>query len=147
MNRITDSHAVWEFMHEKLGLHWSDDFRGVCHFLDVDSQPGMLLLKESVAVAVGYNAFIGKTCCMHVCVQKPSAVTRGMIREAFEYPFDKCKLEAVIALVESSNEAALSFDKKLGFVERARIPNGGLEGDLVVLTMTRDECRWIRKEH
>lgn len=144
MKQITDRTAVWQFFHERLGLHASEDFRGVCHFLDADAVPGTAATMDAVAVAVGYNAFIGRTCCMHSVIQKPEAVTRGMVRETFEYPFNVCDCTAVLALVDSTNEAALNFDTKLGFKEIARVPDGGREGDLVVLQMLRSECRWLR---
>jgi len=46
-------------------------------------------------------------------------------------------------LVDSTNEKALRFDKKLGFVEEARISNAARAGDLVILTMTKEQCRWL----
>jgi RimJ/RimL family protein N-acetyltransferase len=95
-------------------------------------------------VAVGYNGFVGRTCCMHVVVNKPEHMTRSIVREAFEYPFLRAGCEAVIGLVDSVNQAAIDFDKRLGFVEVARIAHAGLEGDLVILRMLRSECRWLR---
>ncbi len=99
---------------------------------------------DAVAVAVGYNAFIGRTCCMHTVIQRPELLNRRMIRDAFAYPFNVANCNAVLGLVDSMNEAALSFDSKLGFKEIARIPHGGTDADLVVMQMTRDECRWLR---
>jgi L-amino acid N-acyltransferase YncA len=69
------------------------------------------------------------------------------VRDTFAFPFEVCNCEAVLALVDSTNDAALNFDSKLGFREIARIPNGGTDGDLVVMQMTRAECRWLRKPH
>jgi hypothetical protein len=139
---FTDNRMVWEYFHRELGLHESDDFRGVLHV--PDEYQGMAARMEHVAVAVGYNAFIGKTCCMHTVIRRPEKVTRSVVREAFEFPFAVAGCVAVLALVDSTNEAALSFDKKLGFTEILRIPDGGLDGDLVVLQMLRSECRWLR---
>lgn len=140
---ITDPGAVWQYMHDKLGLHHSADFRGVCHLADVHE--GEAVTMEHVAVAVGYNGFIGRTCCMHVVIAKPALFSRAILREAFEFPFLIANCEAVLALVDSTNEAALSLDKRLGFKEISSIPNGGLDGDLVLLRMLRTECRWLTK--
>lgn len=143
-HEIRDSRAVWQFFHDRLGLHQSHDFRGVCH-LAPDIAPNSPVNMDAVAVAVGYNAFIGRTCCMHVVVQRPEAMSPRIVREAFEYPFNVCGCEAVLALVDSANEPAIHFDSRLGFKEIARIENGATEGDLVVLRMTRSECRWLRQ--
>lgn len=140
---ITEPRAVWEYFNAKLGLHPSDDFRGVC-YVRSHLPPDMPMGMDDVTVAVGYNGFIGRTCCMHVVIDRPESFTRKILREAFEYPFVRCGCEAVIGLVDSVNEAAVEFDKRIGFVEVARIAHAGLEGDLVILRMLRSECRWLR---
>ena len=142
MQGFSDNRMVWEYFHRELGIHESDDFRGVLH---VPSEyVGQMAKPEHVAVAVGYNSFIGKTCCMHTVIRRPELVTRHVVREAFEFPFHIAGCVAVLALVDSTNEAALNFDTRLGFKEITRIPEGGLDGDLVVLQMLRSECRWLR---
>ena len=142
MMRNFDNAMVWSFFKDRLGLHHSADFRGVMHIPSeyANEVPNM----DQVAVAVGYNAFIGRTCCMHCVVQRPELLTRAMVREAFEFPFVIAECNAILALVESTNAAALKFDKKLGFREVYRIPQGGMDGDLCVLQMLRTECRWLR---
>jgi RimJ/RimL family protein N-acetyltransferase len=140
-----NAQLVHAFFHARLGLHWSQDFRGVIHVPDECRNEMMGM--DHVAIAVGYNSFVGRTCCIHVVIQRPELLTRRIVREAFEFPFVVCNCEAVLALVDSTNEAALNFDAKLGFIEVARVPNGGTEGDLVVLQMLRSDCRWLRKPH
>lgn len=145
MIEVNDAQAVHAFFLDRLGLHWSHDLRGVLHV--PDEYRNEVASLESVAVAVAYNAFIGRTCCMHTVIQRPELVSPRIVRGAFTFPFEVCNCEAVLALVDSTNDAALSFDTKLGFTEVARIPNGGTDGDLVVLRMLRSDCRWLRKPH
>jgi hypothetical protein len=137
--------VVHAFFADRLGLKWSEDFRGNLWVPEEHrDQPADM---DHVAVAVAYNAFIGRTCCMHTVIQRPDLVSPRVVRDTFAFPFEVCNCEAVLALVDSTNDAALSFDSKLGFREIARIPNGGTDGDLVVMQMTRAECRWLRKPH
>lgn len=145
MIAVNDARTVHEFFHARLGLHWSQDFRGVVHV--PDEYAARMADMNHVAVAIGYNAFIGRTCCMHAVIQRPDLVSPRIVREAFEFPFVVCGCEAVLGLVDSTNDAALSFDTKLGFVEVARVPNGGTDADLVILRMLRADCRWLRKPH
>jgi RimJ/RimL family protein N-acetyltransferase len=140
-----DPPMVHAFMHDRLGLHWSADFRGVIYV--PDEYRNQVASMDHVAVAIGYNAFIGRTCCMHIVIQRPELFSPRMIREAFEFPFVVCNCEAALALVDSTNEASLSFVQKVGFKEVARIPNGGTDGDLMTLQMLRSECRWLNKPH
>lgn len=139
---------VGPFFARQLGLHPSADFRGVLWVpegaLILAQSPTLENQDDAVAVGVGYNAFIGKTCCMHVVVKRPELLNRQMVRAAFSFPFEACGCNAVLALVDSVNEAALDFDKRLGFTQVHRIPHGALEGDQVILQMLRSECRWLR---
>ncbi len=137
-----DAGLALRYLNEQLGVHPSADFRGVLWV--PDEYRNMLSRPEHVAVAVGYNGFVGKTCCMHVVITRPELVTPRVVRRAFEYPFEKADCVAVIALVDSDNAAALRFDTRLGFREVDRIPGGGITGDLVVMRMLRSECRWLR---
>jgi len=137
-----DGHMVHSYFEHELGLHWSDDFRGVLYV--PDKYVNQMAEQQHVVVAVAYNAFIGRTCCMHSVIKRPEAVTRKMVRETFEFPFEVCHCEVVMALVDSTNKAALRFDTRLGFHEAARIRTGGTDGDLIVLEMQRADCRWIK---
>lgn len=138
----TDRTTVQTFFADRLGLKWSDDFRGVLHV--PDAYKNATASMDHVAIAVGYNGFIGRTCCMHVVIQKPEMMSPRIVREAFEFPFNTCNCVAVLGMVDSVNQAALDFDRRLGFKEIDRIPGGALEGDLVIFRMTRAECRWLR---
>ena len=88
-----------------------------------------------------YDLYNGQSICMHVASEKP--VTRTFTRTCFEYPFVQLGVKKVIGLVDSTNEKALRFDHHLGFVEEARIKDASRHGDLIILTMTRAQCRWI----
>jgi len=50
----------------------------------------------------------------------------------------------VIAMVDSANQRALDIDKRCGFKEVNRFEGSGLEGkDMILLSMNRDECRYL----
>lgn len=145
MLKETSRHMVHGYFHHFLGLHDSVDFRGCLYVPDEFRFQKMDM--DHVAIAVAYNAFVGKTCCIHSVIHRPDLVSRSIVRETFEYPFITCGCEAVIGLVDSTNDAALNFNKKLGFKEVHRIPNGGPDGDMIIMQMLRSDCRWLRKTH
>jgi L-amino acid N-acyltransferase YncA len=53
------------------------------------------------------------------------------------------KLKVILALVSSNNTEALKLDRHLGFVDKAYIEDAHLDGDLVILAMRRENCRWL----
>jgi hypothetical protein len=95
---------------------------------------------------VGYTAFIGKTCQMHVINLVEAYTPKKLLFGAFDYPFNYLGVEKIIAVVNSLNTRAMEYDKKLGFAEVLRL--AGMHddgGDLVVLEMNKADCRWIKE--
>ena len=95
---------------------------------------------------VGYTAFIGKTCQMHMVNLKGGYTPKGLLFDAFNYAFNECGIEKVFGVVNSLNTKAMDYDKKLGFNEVLRFDGMHDDGgDLVVLEMNKANCRWIRE--
>lgn len=93
---------------------------------------------------VVYDGYIeGARVNMHVAGVGKRWLTREFLSVCFKYPFVQLGVNVVIGLVESTNEAALKFDKHLGFTEACRIEGGAKDSDLIVLTMPRKTCRFL----
>ena len=71
-------------------------------------------------------------------------MTREYAKACFGYVFNQLGVNKVLGLVDSTNTAARRYDEHLGFVLSASIPDAGPHGDLLIYTMSRDACRWIR---
>ena len=92
-----------------------------------------------------YDQYNGRSACMHVAAAKGASwMTRPYLRICFDYPFNQLKLNTLIGLVDSTNEDALRFDKHLGFRLATVIPGAGQKGDLCILTMARNQCRFLK---
>lgn len=95
---------------------------------------------------IGYTAFIGKTCQMHMVNLKGGYTPKGLLFGAFDYPFNYLGLEKTFGIVNSQNTKAMEYDKKLGFKEAIRFPGMHCDGgDLVVFEMNKADCRWIKE--
>jgi hypothetical protein len=95
---------------------------------------------------IGYTAFIGKTCQMHMVNLKGGYTPKGLLFGAFDYPFNYCGLEKVFGIVNSKNVKAMEYDQKLGFTEAIRFEGVHEDdGDLVVFQMGKADCRWIKE--
>ena len=81
---------------------------------------------------------------MHVALSTPKCVTRRAIQAVFEYPFCQLGVKKVLATVNSENASALTFDLRLGFTVEAVIKDVYERGDMYILSMTQDQCRWLR---
>jgi RimJ/RimL family protein N-acetyltransferase len=97
-----------------------------------------------VAVA-GYADFNGASIRVHLAVD--GKITPEFLWYGFHYPFEELKVKKLIGLVSSNNKKALRLDKHFGYVEEAVIKDAVPEGDLHILTMTKEQCRFLRKDH
>jgi hypothetical protein len=102
--------------------------------------------ENQVEWVVGYTAFIGKTCQMHMVNLKGGYTPKELLKSAFDYPFKQCGLKKVFGIVNSNNVKAMEYDKKLGFKEVNRfVEMHDDNGDIVVFEMDEANCRWIRE--
>ena len=92
------------------------------------------------------DAWNGASACMHVAGDG-NWLNREFLFACFDYVFNQLGLNVVIGVVPGDNDKALRFDKHLGFREVARIPEGHPRGDLVILTMRKEECRFLGKDY
>lgn len=71
-----------------------------------------------------------------------------IVRRVLEYPFDQVGIKHLRVEISSENAHAIAQARRLGFVERGRLPGAGDHGreDLIIFGMTRDECRFFKRE-
>lgn len=91
-----------------------------------------------------YNGYTGASIGFHVAGFDPNWVNRDMLWVCFHYPFVQLGCSRVFGQVPKKNAAALEFDRKIGFNIVATIEGVFADDDLVVLSMTREQCRWLK---
>jgi L-amino acid N-acyltransferase YncA len=125
-----------DILFAEIGVQPCNDFQAICW---VNEQ-------NQIEWVVGYTAFIGKTCQMHMVNLKGGYTPKQLLRAAFDYPFNQLGIEKTFGIVNSLNTKAMEYDQKLGFKEATRFEgvhdNGG---DIVVFCMDKADCRWIKE--
>jgi L-amino acid N-acyltransferase YncA len=132
-----DSHewsVMANFLHDHAHVQFSPDLKMI----------GWMSAGE-LQMVVGFNLWLGSTCQGHVaCLPHFRFCPRSMIEAAFRYVFDTAKREMVIVVVNSKNHRAMKMDQQLGFREFSRLPEMHEDGgDLVLMGMTREQCRFL----
>lgn len=75
----------------------------------------------------------------------PGWLTRRTLREFFAYPFEFCRCARVIGPVLAGNKRSADITRRFGFTLDGVIRSGiAPQYDLMLWTMTRNECRWLR---
>jgi hypothetical protein len=106
---------------------------------------GLLDDKLENLVAAGLlNNITATNANAHIAFDGKYALKRVLIRAFFDYAFNVLRLERLTGLVDADNEDALRFDYHIGFKHEFTIKNGN-GGDVMMLVMHRDDCRWIKR--
>ena len=80
---------------------------------------------------------------MHVGSIQNNWASKDLLWAVFDYPFNILKVNVILAAVASTNIEALKLDRHLGFIDKAYIEDAHIDGDLVILAMRRENCRWL----
>lgn len=125
-----------QFLNEYAGVAPSADLKTIAWATD-----------NKIHMVVGFNAFLGKVCQMHVAMARGFHFTpKEMLRACFVYVFDTMKCEKVLGIVNSNNVKAIRYDEHLGFVEEHRMPGmHDYGGDIVIFGMTKAQCRYMKE--
>ena len=96
-----------------------------------------------VKAVVAFDNVLDKSCMMHTAAIVPNWISKDLLWACFDYPFNILKVKVILASVASTNTEALRLDRHLGFVDKAYIEDAHIDGDLVILAMRREDCRWL----
>jgi RimJ/RimL family protein N-acetyltransferase len=90
-----------------------------------------------------YNGFTGASINCHMAGFNPRWGTRDMLWVCFDYPFNQLGCKKIFAQIPAQNVHAIKVNLKMGFVVETVIKDVFIGDDLVVLSMTRETCRWL----
>ena len=96
-----------------------------------------------VKAVVAFDNILDKSCMMHTAAIVPNWISKDLLWACFDYPFNILKVKVILASVASTNTEALKLDRHLGFKDKAYIEDAHENGDLVILAMRRENCRWL----
>jgi RimJ/RimL family protein N-acetyltransferase len=99
---------------------------------------------QELVAGVVFENWNRSSLCMHIAALPGRLwATRAFLVPCFQYPFNQLGCKKVIAQVGSSNEKSRRFVEHVGFTLEATLKDAYPDGDLLLYTMTRAECRWL----
>jgi hypothetical protein len=90
-----------------------------------------------------YSNFQGKSCNFSLAGEG-NFMNKDFLWAMFDYPFNILNLKVIIATIAGNNEKSLKLSRHLGFKEIANIADAHIDGDLVIMTMKRENCKWLQ---
>lgn len=135
---VVNDERIARFVAERVG---SDDFtaHGTIGVFEVSTAGWARIIAGIV-----YDNFNGANVCMHVAARPGTNwMSRRLLRLAFGYPFEQLGCRRVTGLVPETNARSRRLCEQLGFEVETRIRAGAPDGDVLVYSMFRQNCRWV----
>lgn len=86
----------------------------------------------------------GGSISVHIAGFTPTWMTRDLIWVTFDYIFNQLGCAKLFGQVPASNQKALEFDLKMGYKVEHVIEGVFPDGDLYLVAMRREGCRWLK---
>ncbi len=104
-------------------------------------------LEDDTGLKAGviYENWNGKSLVVHLAIK--GRITRSFLGAIFRYGFITCGIEKAIAPISSGNEKINSFVKKVGFLEEARITDAAPDGDIILYTLKKADCKYLGEQY
>jgi hypothetical protein len=106
---------------------------------------GLLDKDNNIVAGVWYETYTKTSIMTHIAID--GNMTKEFLSAIFDYPFVQLGVLKLIGPTNSNNDVAIKFNCKLGFEEEARVKDAYPDGDLVLLTMTKDKCRFLGERY
>jgi hypothetical protein len=102
------------------------------------------LVRPELLGGVIYTNYTGRSVQMHMAGFAPAWPTPQFMWAIYHFPFNFLGVEKVLGTVPSNNKRALAIDYKMGFTHVATIPDVVPGGDMEILSMARDKCKYLK---
>jgi hypothetical protein len=134
--RIVHGEHVCSWVAERTGGTYFGG--GVAFGLERDGKP---------ICAVLFEEYTGRAMKIHVAKEPDSPIDRQWLYALFGYAFNQVKVHKLIGPIDSAHADALNFARRIGFVDEAVIKDAAPIGDILLLTMTREQCRFLKDDN
>lgn len=131
VGNIIAGHDVGRWVYARVG--------GIYH-PEASASIGLERGGEIVAGVVFYN-WNGVSAMASIAAVSP--LSRGFLGAIFRYPFVVGKLNQIIVTIASYNARSLRLAARMGFTEQARLPDAHPDGDLILMVLRRENCRFL----
>jgi RimJ/RimL family protein N-acetyltransferase len=98
---------------------------------------------ELIAGAV-FESWNGAVVYGHLAIANKYGINREFLKFNFQYVFNQLKAKKLIGMVASTNTDAIKLDENFGYVLEATIKDGVPNGDMLIYTMTKEQCRFLK---
>lgn len=101
--------------------------------------------RGNFVAGVMYEQFNGRSIVAHIAVE--GRMTPAFLVAVFDYPFNVCDVNKVICPIPSENARSIALATNMGFHEEARILDAQPNGDILIYTLAKSDCRFLGEQY
>ena len=98
----------------------------------------------NLVAVVAFCGFLPNACNMHIGSVGEYWMSKDLLWACFDYPFNKLEKKVILATMEASNDEAVKLNRHLGFQDKALIEDAHENGDLLLMAMRKEDCKWLK---
>ena len=98
-----------------------------------------------IAAGIIYEDWNGASIVCHIAIR--GRANKQFLLAISEFAFNTCAVHKIIAPVYSSNEKAMTMVRKMGFVKEGILRNAEPNGDIVLWTLTKSQCKYLGERY
>ena len=92
-----------------------------------------------------YEDWNGKSIVCHIAIT--GRMTPDYLWAIFDYPFNVCGAHKIIAPICADNDRCIKMVTNMGFREEARLAEASPRGDILLFTLLKTNCRFLKERH
>ena len=124
--------------------HWTaEQTKG--KYFEANSQSIGLKQNGEFVAGVIYENWNRRTITCHIAIS--GRLTPRYLAVIFDYPFNVCDVKKIIVPVDSTNSKSVNLVEKMGFTEEARIRDGMADGDMILYTLAKNDCKYLGERY
>ena len=98
-----------------------------------------------IRAGVVYESWNGASVVCHIAIR--GRVNSEFYGAIFRYAFQRLTAKKIVAPVSSGNARMLGLAPKMGFREEGRLRQAAMDGDIILFSMTPEQCRFLGERY
>ena len=98
-----------------------------------------------IVAGVIYDGWNKRSIVCHIAATE--SLTATFLAKVFDYAFRQLQVNKMIATVSSKNFKSIRLVTHMGFKEEAKIKDAHPAGDIVIFTMTKEDCKFLGEKY
>lgn len=98
-----------------------------------------------IVAGVIYDGWNKRSIVCHIAATE--SLTATFLAKVFDYSFRQLQVNKMIATVASKNFKSIRLVTHMGFKEEAKIKDAHPSGDIVIFTMTKEDCKFLGEKY